>query len=110
MTRMPVKTFDIRTDQRSYCWLSQLLHLCIHSGGTLTLVPTAVEDFDVVNCAGRASVHTEIMAIMAQAMVKRAIPSFTKEVSLETSEGLTLLDCRFDAPVTRIATPVETMR
>jgi hypothetical protein len=48
------------------------------------------------------------MAVMAQERVNSDIPAFSKEMSLEASAGLVLLDCKPDAPVATIATPVVT--
>lgn len=68
-------------------------------------------DLGIGDLAGRASIHTDTMAIMAQASVKSDMPVRTEEAfleALEASTGLPSLDCKLDAPEATIATPVVT--
>lgn len=110
MTLIPLKISDTRTAQRSYCWISILKYLQT-SSRRLTLVPAAVIVLGIGDLAGRASIQTDTMAIIAQARVKSDMPVLTEEAfleALEASTGLSSVDCRLDAPEATIATPVVT--
>jgi hypothetical protein len=107
---MPLKISDTRTAQRSYCWISKLKCLQTYPR-RLTLVPAAVIDLGTGDLAGRASIQTDTMAIMAQARIKSDKPVLTEEAfleALEASTGLSSVDCKLDAPEATIATPVVT--